>query len=75
MHYLNNKRHYVAQRHDPRWAHPTNYGYEISEYQADQVKLHKKSLLPLDFKPLQEKPFLRPGRASEPFSKTIGSVI
>lgn len=68
MHFVNNKRHIVAEKHDPKWAHPTFYGGEFSEYPADQAKLHKKSVLPLDKKPLQEKPFLRPSRTGEPFS-------
>eukprot|EP00347_Sterkiella_histriomuscorum_P021855 403332533 len=75
LHYLNNRRQYAEQSIMPKWDPTAFHGTEFSNYEADFAKYHKKSLLPLDKKPLQEKPFLRTGTTTNPFSHTIGSII
>lgn len=59
----------------PKWDPTTFHGTEFSSYEADFAKYHKKSLLPLDKKPLQDKPFLRTTTATNPFKHEIASII
>lgn len=75
MNYVKNKRQIIEQRQLPKWDPTSFHGLEFSAYDADQALLAKKSLLPLDTKPLQEKPFLRTGMKGSQFSHTVGSVI
>lgn len=49
---MNNKRQYAAKAIQPKWDPTSFQGTEFSTYEADFAKLHKKSLLPLDKKPL-----------------------
>ena len=75
MHYVAHKREYMEKRMKPKWDPASLHGGEFSEYGADIAKLHMKSLLPLDHKPLQDKPFLRTAIIGDKFSHTVGSII
>jgi hypothetical protein len=46
------KRQIIEKKHEPRWASNSNYGYNLSTYNADPARLYKRSLLPLGVKPL-----------------------
>jgi hypothetical protein len=65
----------MEKKFEPKWNPADKYGKEFSEYRSDRNKLHKKSLLPLDQKPLQEKEFRRTGRAGSEFSYVTGSIM
>ncbi|CDW81892.1 UNKNOWN [Stylonychia lemnae] len=73
--YVKNRRIILEQSLQPKWDPTSFHGYEFSQYEADFAKYHKKSLLPLDNKPLQEKAFLRTGTTSNQFAPTVGSII
>ena len=53
MHYKNNKRQILAEKHEPRWAYSKNNGSEINPLVSDPNNLFMKSLIPLDKKAAQ----------------------
>jgi len=50
--YVKNRRQIIEQSIQPKWDPTSFHGNEFSAYEADFAKYHKKSLLPLDKKPL-----------------------
>jgi hypothetical protein len=58
-----------------RWKPAKNYGYNLHDFPSDANNYAKKSLLPLNDKPLQEKPFLRTNTRGWQFAHTVGSII
>jgi hypothetical protein len=59
----------------PKWNPASVHGNEFSQFPVDQTHYRAKSLLPLDSKPYQEKPFLRTKTKGWQFNHTIGSII
>jgi hypothetical protein len=71
---VKNKRLILSKR-DQRFLRPPNfYGDEFSKVEQDARKLHMKSLVPLNQKPLQTAGFMRTKRDGENFMKTTSSV-
>lgn len=60
---------------EPKWDPTKVHGQYFSVIDADKARIFKKSLLPLDRKPLQSKTFLRGNNTGSYFSVTVGSVI
>ncbi len=57
-----NKRTIIAQRQTYKMKPTSFHGGEFSQFPSDDTHFYKKSLLPLDKKPLQEAAFRITGR-------------
>ena len=74
MHYAKNKRLILSKRDERHFRHPNFKGEDFSKVEQDGRKLHMRSLLPLDRKPLQTAGSLRTKKDGEYFGRTIGSI-
>lgn len=59
----------------PKWNPADGHGGEFSRFPTDSNHFRAKSLLPLDAKPLQERPFLRTTTKGWHFKQETASII
>jgi len=70
-----NKRSIFAARMEPRWAPTSNMGDQFEDFKSDPNNLFKKSLIPLDQKPLLPEAFKRTTMQGIQFKNETGSII
>lgn len=73
--FMANKRSIFADRMMPRWAPASTHGTDFAAFVSDPNYLFRKSLDPLDTKPLQTDAFRRTTRAGEQFKQEVSSII
>ena len=73
--FMANKRQIFAEKMEPRWAPTKNHGANLQDPVSDPNNLFKKSLEPLDSKPLQTEAFKRTTRQGGAFKAEQSSII
>ena len=68
------KREIAEKKNEPKWDPVGVHGRELSIYPVDQANYRAKSLIPLDQKAFQDKPFLRTAIKGWHFKHETGSV-
>ncbi|TNV81706.1 hypothetical protein FGO68_gene10080 [Halteria grandinella] len=73
--YQTHKREFAEKAALPKWNPADGHGGNFSRFPTDANHYRAKSLLPLDAKPLQDKPFLRTTTMGWHFKHETASVI